>query len=130
VSVRTRQLVANFCVPSAPPYLDLCAFPHNKEEKTQQQTAKNLKSLKQKKGENQKLVETLQPGRSPVRCEIGWRLLCNCEVPDVHALAKLIDWYRARWEIEMFVNVLKNACRVEALQLSADGARGEGARAV
>jgi hypothetical protein len=28
------------------------------------------------------------------------------------------DWYRARWEIELFFHVLKNGCRVEALQLS------------
>ncbi|MCW8183002.1 IS4 family transposase, partial [Verminephrobacter eiseniae] len=28
-----------------------------------------------------------------------------------------IDWYRCRWEIETFFNVLKNGCRVEALQL-------------
>jgi IS4 transposase len=31
---------------------------------------------------------------------------------------ELIDWYRARWEIEMLFDILKNACRVEALQLS------------
>jgi hypothetical protein len=49
---------------------------------------------------------------------VVWRLLSNREVPDAHALTELIDWYRARWEIEMFFNVLKNACRVETLQLS------------
>jgi hypothetical protein len=31
----------------------------------------------------------------------------------------LIDWYRARWEVEIFFHVLKNGCRIEALQLSA-----------
>ncbi len=31
---------------------------------------------------------------------------------------RLIEWYRARWEIERFFDVLKNACRVEALQLA------------
>ena len=30
---------------------------------------------------------------------------------------ELIDWYRARWEIEMLFDILKNACRIEALQL-------------
>jgi hypothetical protein len=30
----------------------------------------------------------------------------------------LIDWYRARWEIEMFFYVLKNGCKVKALQLA------------
>lgn len=29
-----------------------------------------------------------------------------------------MDWYRARWEIELFFLVLKQGCRVEALQLS------------
>jgi hypothetical protein len=33
---------------------------------------------------------------------------------------ELIDWYRARWEIEILFNVLKNGCRVEALQLGAN----------
>jgi hypothetical protein len=31
---------------------------------------------------------------------------------------ELIDWYRTRWEIEMLFDILKNACRVEALELS------------
>lgn len=39
---------------------------------------------------------------------------------------RAIDWYRARWEIELFFNVLKNGCKVEALQLSQMG-RVEGA---
>jgi Transposase Tn5 dimerisation domain len=47
-----------------------------------------------------------------------WRLVTNREAGDAHALIELVDWYRARWEIEMLFNVLKNACRVEALQLS------------
>ncbi|WP_436231378.1 IS4 family transposase, partial [Caballeronia sp. LjRoot29] len=47
-----------------------------------------------------------------------WRLVTNREADDAHGLIELVDWYRARWEIEMFFNVLKNACRVEALQLS------------
>lgn len=54
------------------------------------------------------------PGVKPVE----WRLLSNREVADFEAAVQLIDWYRARWEIEMFFNVLKNGCRVEALQLA------------
>ena len=34
---------------------------------------------------------------------------------------ELIEWYRARWEIEMFFHVLKTGCRVEALQLASLG---------
>lgn len=47
-----------------------------------------------------------------------WRLLTNRDVSTPEAAIELIDWYRARWEIEMLFDVLKNGCRVEALQLS------------
>jgi hypothetical protein len=47
-----------------------------------------------------------------------WRLLSNREARDADAVIELIDWYRARWEIEMFFHVLKNGCKVEALQLA------------
>lgn len=49
---------------------------------------------------------------------LEWRLLTNRETGDLAAAAQLIDWYRARWEVEMFFHVLKNGCRVEALQLA------------
>jgi hypothetical protein len=49
---------------------------------------------------------------------LEWRLLTNREAGTFEAAAELIDWYRARWEIELFFNILKNGCRVEALQLS------------
>ncbi len=53
------------------------------------------------------------PGRKPVE----WRLLTNREAADLDAAVQLIDWYRCRWEIETLFHVLKNGCRVEALQL-------------
>ena len=49
---------------------------------------------------------------------VQWRLLTNRPAETFEAVAELIDWYRARWEIELFFHVLKNGCRVEALQLS------------
>lgn len=49
---------------------------------------------------------------------VVWRLLTNREAYDADAVIELIDWYRARWEIEMFFHVLKSGCKVEALQLS------------
>ena len=71
-----------------------------------------------------------QGGRMRVTCliakEIGapegikpieWRLLTNRKAATLEAVVELIDWYRCRWEIETFFNVLKNGCRVEALQL-------------
>lgn len=48
---------------------------------------------------------------------IEWRLLTNLPVDTLEQAARMIDWYRARWEIEMFFHVLKNGCRIEALQL-------------
>jgi len=53
---------------------------------------------------------------------VEWRLLTNRAAPELEDIIELIDWYRARWEIEMFFNVLKNGCRVESMQLgSIDG---------
>jgi hypothetical protein len=48
---------------------------------------------------------------------IEWRLLTNRAVGALTEAVELIDWYRARWEIEILFDVLKNACKVEALQL-------------
>ena len=49
---------------------------------------------------------------------IEWRLLTNRSATDLEAMIELINWYRCRWEIEMFFNILKNACKIEALKLS------------
>lgn len=49
---------------------------------------------------------------------VEWRLLTNRHANALDEVNELIDWYRARWEIEMLFDILKNACRVEALQLS------------
>jgi hypothetical protein len=48
---------------------------------------------------------------------IQWRLLTNREIVTLDDAVTLVDWYRARWEIEMLFNILKTGCRVEALQL-------------
>jgi hypothetical protein len=50
---------------------------------------------------------------------VQWRLMTNRPAATLEEVAELIDWYRARWEIEQFFFVLKTGCRVEALQLSA-----------
>ncbi len=46
-----------------------------------------------------------------------WRLLTNRQASTLEQACELIDWYRARWEIELFFLVLKEGCRVERLQL-------------
>jgi hypothetical protein len=53
------------------------------------------------------------PGVKPIE----WRLLTNRSAETLAAVVELIDWYRARWEIELLFLVLKEGCRVEALQL-------------
>jgi hypothetical protein len=52
---------------------------------------------------------------------VVWRLLTNREAPSIEVAAELIDWYRARWEIELFFLILKEGCRVERLQLADTG---------
>ena len=58
-----------------------------------------------------------------------WRLLTNREVNSLEQASELIDWYRARWEIELFFLILKEGCRVERLQLG-DKDRLESALAI
>ncbi len=48
---------------------------------------------------------------------VQWRLLTNRQALTLEAAVELIDWYRARWEVEILFHTLKNGCRVEALQL-------------
>jgi hypothetical protein len=52
---------------------------------------------------------------------VEWRLLTNRAARTLEDLVELIEWYRCGWEIETFFNVLKNSCRVEALQLRSIG---------
>lgn len=59
-----------------------------------------------------------QERKPPAGCKaVEWRLLTNRRVTHFDEAAELIDWYRCRWEIETLFHVLKNGCRVEALQL-------------
>jgi hypothetical protein len=48
---------------------------------------------------------------------IEWRLLTNRAATTLEEAIELIEWYRARWAIEILFNVLKNGCQVEELQL-------------
>lgn len=49
---------------------------------------------------------------------VVWRLLTNRPACTLQAAIELVDWYRARWEVEMLFFTLKEGCRVETLQLS------------
>jgi IS4 transposase len=45
-------------------------------------------------------------------------LLTNRSAATLEESAEYIDWYRCKWEVEISFDVLKNGCKVEALQLS------------
>ena len=51
---------------------------------------------------------------------IEWMLLTSLPVEDYKAAAAIIDWYRCRWEIEIYFRVLKQGCRIERLRLETD----------
>jgi hypothetical protein len=41
---------------------------------------------------------------------LQWRLLTNRRTDTLEEAAELVDWYRCRWEIEIFFDILKNGC--------------------
>lgn len=46
-----------------------------------------------------------------------WFFITSLEVDDLENAKKVIEYYLARWEIEIFFNVLKNGCKIEERQL-------------
>ncbi|MCP5157910.1 MAG: transposase [Gammaproteobacteria bacterium] len=46
-----------------------------------------------------------------------WRLLTNRSAETLEDVVQLIDWYRKRWLSEIFFQIWKVGCRVEALQM-------------
>jgi hypothetical protein len=52
-------------------------------------------------------------GIAPIR----WMLLTDIPVSTDDEARAIIEWYRARWEIEIYFRVIKNACHIEALRL-------------
>jgi Transposase DNA-binding/Transposase Tn5 dimerisation domain len=60
--------------------------------------------------------------RRPPRNEepIEWLLLTSLPVADFPSACMVVQWYRCRWEIELFFRVLKQGCRIEQLRLQTD----------
>lgn len=48
---------------------------------------------------------------------LRWLLLTNVPVIDVADAQERVEWYRARWGIEIWHRILKSGCRVEERQL-------------
>jgi hypothetical protein len=97
--------------------------PSKKGEKSRQvqQEVKVLRCTFPRKGKDGIEVTLVQAkemnppaGKSP----LVWRLLSNRLVENEAQASELIDWYRCRWEIEMYFDVLKVGCKVEKLQLA------------
>jgi hypothetical protein len=48
---------------------------------------------------------------------IEWLLLTSIPVNNFSGACLVVQWYRARWEIELFFRVLKQGCQIERLRL-------------
>ena len=91
---------------------------------------RKARSVKQEVRVRRVVVKDSRQGRIEVSCLIAteidpppgvqpvvWRLLSNRQAVTLEQACELIDWYRARWEIELFFLVLKEGCQVQRLQL-------------
>lgn len=60
--------------------------------------------------------------RKPPKGEepLEWLLLTSVPVADFAGACTVMQWYRARWEIELFFRVLKQGCQIERLRLETD----------
>ena len=52
-------------------------------------------------------------GEEPVE----WLLLSSVKVATAEQAEEMLQWYLARWQIEIFFRILKSGCKVEELQL-------------
>jgi len=48
---------------------------------------------------------------------LTWLLLTSLPVESFEQASTILEWYVARWEVEVFFKVLKSGCKVEELQL-------------
>ena len=55
-------------------------------------------------------------GEDPVE----WLLLTSLPVTEFRRACTVVQWYRCRWEIELFFRVLKQGCKIEQLRVQTD----------
>jgi IS4 transposase len=48
---------------------------------------------------------------------LTWLLLTSLPVESFEQASTILEWYVARWEVEVFFKVLKSGCKIEELQL-------------
>ena len=51
---------------------------------------------------------------------LEWLLLTSLPVADFPSACTVVQWYRCRWEIEVFFRVLKQGCQIEQLRLQTE----------
>jgi hypothetical protein len=51
---------------------------------------------------------------------IEWLLLTSLPVTDFLRACTVVQWYRCRWEMELFFRVLKQGCKIEQLRMQTD----------
>ncbi len=49
--------------------------------------------------------------------DLNWLLLSSLPIDDYRDVLRIVDFYVARWPVEMFFRVYKSGCRVEDIQL-------------
>ncbi len=49
--------------------------------------------------------------------DVSWLLITTLPIDLIEDILRVIDYYRARWMIEVYFRVLKTGCRVEEIQL-------------
>ncbi len=112
------------------PIVEIC-FTLKSRRKGKKNTARKARQVQQKVYVKRVTLPDGKGGELDVTCLIAkegnppageepvvWRLITNRNVTTLEEAIEIIEWYRARWEIEMFFDILKNGCRVEELQLS------------
>ena len=55
---------------------------------------------------------------------IEWLLLTNTPVTTFSEAVQVVEWYRCRWQIEVFHKIIKSGCRVEYSLLQTATAHG------
>jgi Transposase Tn5 dimerisation domain/Transposase DNA-binding len=51
---------------------------------------------------------------------VEWLLLTSLPVTDFPRACTVVQWYRCRWEIELFFRVLKQGCQIEQLRVQTE----------
>ena len=68
------------------------------------------------------IVHVFEPTPPPGETPIEWLLATSEPVDTVEQVARVVDWYRARWVIEEYFKVLKTGCAYEKRQLESSHA--------